>query len=151
MLTLHPHVKVKLDKGAYMPERAHETDAGADIATPVDVMIWPHSSVIIKTGIHVELPPNTRGDIVAKSGLNINHNILSFGLIDEGYSGEICIKLYNLGEQYVRLDKGTKVSQLVISHVCYATFEEVDEIRSGERGDDGFGSTGDKISGGPRL
>ena len=50
-------LKVKLDDGAYMPERAHATDAGADIRTPVDVEVPAKGSAVVHTGVHVELPP----------------------------------------------------------------------------------------------
>lgn len=135
-------LKVKLDDGAYMLERAHATDAGADIRTPVDVEVPAKGSAVVHTGVHVELPPGHAGVIKSKSGLNVMHGIISSGLIDEGYTGEIVVKLYNLGEGGVYLARGSKITQLVIVPVEYAGFVEVDEIAGGPRGDGGFGSSG---------
>ena len=64
-------MKIKLDKGAYMPERAHATDAGADLRAPHDAIVEARGSVVIDTGVHIELPPNTVGMLKSKSGLNV--------------------------------------------------------------------------------
>lgn len=135
-------MKVKLDEGAYPLERAHPTDAGLDIRTPKDVLVRPKQSATIHTGVHVQFPPGTAGLIVSKSGLNVMDNITSTGLIDEGYTGEIVVKLYNHGTGHKILQKGDKISQLVVIPVVYEDVEIVDEITGGPRGDNGFGSTG---------
>ena len=77
-------MKVKLDEGAYAPTRAHETDAGLDLFAREDRIVEAKGSAIFKTGVHVELPAGCSGLIVSKSGLNVNHDITSTGLIDEG-------------------------------------------------------------------
>ena len=135
-------MKVKLDEGAYPLERAHPTDAGLDIRTPKDFWLRPGGSEVIHTGVHVQLPPGTAGLIVSKSGLNVKNDITSTGLIDEGYTGEIVVKLYNHGTGHKILQKGDKISQLVVIPVIYEDVEIVDEIAGGPRGDAGFGSTG---------
>lgn len=135
-------VKIKLDEGAFMPERAHETDAGLDIKSPVAVYLKPYDSVVIDTGVHVELPHGTAGLLVSKSGLNVKHGILSTGLIDEGYTGAIRIKLYNHSAEHFMVERGSKISQLVIMPVLYCEPEQVDHLEETERGDSGFGSTG---------
>ena len=126
----------------FAPTRAHDTDAGADIRCIRDTTVPAHGSVTINTGLHVELPPNTKGELVSKSGLNVNHGIIGTGLIDEGYSGTIKVKLYNLSDEDYTLKAGDKIIQLVVSPVCYPTYERVTRIQGGERGDSGFGSTG---------
>ena len=135
-------MKIKLDDGAYPLERAHPTDAGLDIRTPKDIWINPGDCETIYTGVHIQLPPGTAGLIVSKSGLNVNHSITSTGLIDEGYTGEIVVKLYNHGRNHKLFQKGDKISQLVAIPVVYEDVEIVDEITGGPRGDNGFGSTG---------
>ena len=137
-----PTVKVKLDQGAIMPERAHATDAGADLRTPVDFIIEPGGSATIDTGVHIQLPPFTKCEIKPKSGLNVKCGIIADGLIDEGYTGSIVVKLYNLSENEYHFERGDKITQIVISPVYYPKFVEVEEISGGERGDSGFGSTG---------
>lgn len=135
-------VLVKIDDGAYMPERAHDTDAGADIRTPKSFVLSGKSSAVVKTGVHVQLPHGTAGILKSKSGLNVNHDIIGEGVIDEGYSGEIVVKLYNLGHALHSFRAGDKIIQLLIVPVTYCGFAQADEVQGGERGDGGFGSTG---------
>lgn len=142
LLDLYPLIDVKLDDGAYMPERAHNTDAGADLRTPRGFTLPCHGEAVIDTGVHIQLPPNTKAELVPKSGLNVKASIVGWGLIDEGYTGSIVVKLYNIGKQTHCFNEGDKIGQLVISPVHYPSFREVDEIGGGERGDSGFGSTG---------
>lgn len=135
-------MKIKLEKWAFMPERAHETDAGADLRSPRDVTVDGKSSVVIDTGVHIELPPNTVGMLKSKSGLNVKHGITSEGVIDVGYTGSIRVKLYNHSDTPYEVKKGDKISQLVIMPILTPSFELVDELAETERGDGGFGSTG---------
>lgn len=136
-------MKVKVDAGCFYPERAHTTDAGMDLRASEEVKILPHSGGIIGTGVHVELPHGCAGLLVSKSGLNCNHHITSTGLIDEGYTGEIMVKLYNHGDKAYLVHAGDKISQLVVIPVQYEQVELVSELEGGsERGGNGFGSTG---------
>ena len=96
----------------------------------------------IDTGVRVELPPHTCGMLVPKSGLNVRASIVDWGLIDEGYSGTIAVKLYNLGKLPHFFDRRDKIAQLVVVPVLYPQLRESDEILGGERGENGFGSSG---------
>lgn len=135
-------IRFALDEGAYQPERAHATDAGADLRTPVGFTLPPHGSTTIDTGVHVELPHGTCGMLVPKSGLNVRCDAVGWGLIDEGYSGSVVVKLYNMGRHARYFDKGDKVAQLVVMPVAYPRYMQVDKVTGGERGTAGFGSTG---------
>lgn len=135
-------MKIKLDKGAIIPTRAHDTDAGLDIYSPAFIWIPAHGSAVIQTGVHVQLPEGCAGLLVSKSGLNVKHDITSTGLIDEGYTGEIAVKLYNHSDQNYAICTGDKISQLVVIPVRYEPVKIVDALEGGERGDNGFGSTG---------
>lgn len=137
-------LKFKLDaeKGALLPVRAHATDAGADILTPRSFLLPARSSAIIRTGVHVELSPHTVGMLKSKSGLNIFHDIVGDGVIDEGFTNEIVVKLYNLGDEPYQFERGDKIIQLVVLDVHYPEIVKADEISGGERGDAGYGSTG---------
>ena len=133
----------KLDEGAYKPERAHKQDAGIDLRARKSQIVRAHGSAVFQTGVHVQLPPGTAGLLVSKSGLNVKHHITSTGLIDEGYTGEIIVKLDNSGEDDYLVNAGDKISQLVVFPVWHdPLIEIVDEIDGGERDADGFGSTG---------
>lgn len=134
-------LKVKLDEGAKLPDRAHETDAGADLFAPHDVTVPAQGSAVVDTGVHVELPPNTVGMLKSKSGLNVKCSLVGEGVIDEGYTGSIVVKMYNHGEKPVVISKGSKLIQLVVLPALYPRIVEVGEIGGGPRGDAGFGST----------
>lgn len=136
-------MRVKLDPGAYSPVRAHKTDAGMDVKAKEAQIVPAKESAVFRTGVHVELPPNTCGLVVSKSGLNVKHDITSTGLIDEGYDGEIVVKLYNHGGYDYKVEAGDKISQLVVIPVLYERIEIVDDLGGeSERGSRGFGSTG---------
>lgn len=136
-------MKIKLDEGATMPRREHSTDSGLDLFSREEVNIIPYGTATFHTGVHIELPPNTAGVIMPKSGLCVNHDITTFGLIDEGYSGEIIVKLFNHGEGSFHVCPRMKIAQLVIMPVLYETLELVDELdENTERGNNGIGSTG---------
>ena len=135
-------MKVMLDTGAFMPEYAHETDAGADLRSPVSFSIMAGDSVTVDTGVHVEIPDGMVGMLKSKSGLNVKHSIVSEGVIDAGYTGCIRVKLYNHGVGTYTVCKGDKITQLVIMPVVHTTFEQVDSLDETERGNGGFGSTG---------
>lgn len=135
-------MKIMLGESAYKPSRAHATDAGLDLRTPVAVTVPAHGSVVVDTKTHVELPQGCAGLIVSKSGLNVKHGLVTTGLIDEGYAGSILVRIYNHSDEDYFFDAGDKVTQLVIIHVSYPSVEIVQSIDGGERGDGGFGSTG---------
>lgn len=152
-------MRIKLDDGAYMPVRAHDTDAGLDLMSREDAVIPAGGSHVFDTGVHVELPfvylmddiyvgdecpPDlvTAGLLKSKSGLNINHNITSEGVVDVGFTGSIRVKLYNHGTKDYEVKRGDKITQLVIVPVLTPQPEVVSELEETERGENGFGSTG---------
>lgn len=133
---------VKLDGGAILPRRAHAADAGFDLYSPVANMIPARGSAIIDTGVHVAIPNGYAGLIVSKSGLNVNHGIVSDGLIDSGYTGSILVKLYNLTDTSYLITAGDKISQIVFIPIAQPELCVVDTLNDTERGAGGFGSTG---------
>lgn len=135
-------MKIKLDKGAYMPTRAHDIDAGLDLYATRSDLIFGHSSCVFDTGVHVEIPVGYVGMVKSKSGLNVKEGLTSEGVIDAGYTGSIVVKLYNHGNGIVKIEQGQKISQLVIMPIITPDLELVDELEDTERGDNGFGSTG---------
>ena len=136
-------MRMKLDPGAYEPIRAHATDAGLDLKTPIDIYLPVGDSVTINTGVHIELPPGYYGKIESKSGLNVNHGVVSCGgVIDEGYTGAIAVKLYNFGIREYQFKSGDKIAQLIIQPYVAPAIFIVDELDDTPRGDNGFGSTG---------
>lgn len=135
-------MKIMLDEGAFPPARGYSTDAGMDLMARRSAYIPAHGSAVVGTGTHVELPKGTCGLLVSKSGLNTVCGITSTGLIDEGYDGEIMVKLYNHGDKPYMVEAGDKITQLVVLPVMYEPIEIVESICAGDRGSAGFGSTG---------
>ena len=136
-------MNIYVEKGAYVPERAHKTDAGLDIKSRENRLIKAHRGALLHTGLHVQLPHGTAGLLVSKSGLNVNHGITSTGLIDEGYTGEILVKLYNNSDEHYQVHAGDKISQLVVIPVLYEDIHIMDSLdENTERGVQGFGSSG---------
>lgn len=148
-------MRIKLDEGAFMPERAHATDAGLDLRAREDKLVPAGGSAVFDTGVKIELQLlyldggdafrtafYTVGLIKSKSGLNVNHNITSDGVIDMGYTGSIMVKLYNHGKDDYQVKRGDKISQLVIVPILTPDLDVIDELEETERGNNGFGSSG---------
>ena len=135
-------MNIILDNGAFKPEFAHKTDAGADLRSPIETVVPAHGSVVIDTGVHVEIPEGYVGMLKSKSGLNVKHNLIGEGVIDCGFMGSIRVKLYNLGDTDYQIQRGDKIIQLVIMPCVYCKFTEVEQFADSERGTGGFGSTG---------
>jgi dUTP pyrophosphatase len=137
-------LKVKLDKGATMPSRAHAADAGLDLFAAEDVNIWPHSWQAVETGVHVAIPEGYVGLLTSKSGLMRNKGLTCRGTIDADYTGAIQAVLFNDSDVHIQIPKGNKVTQLVILPIITPDPVEVNELEETERGDGGFGSTGER-------
>ena len=136
-------INIVLDDGAFMPQRAHDDDAGMDLMCREEVMIQPGCSAVIDTGVHMEIPRGYYGKIESKSGLNFNRSIVACGgVIDTGYTGSIRVKLYNLGTGWDRFMEGDKVAQIIIQPCVLCCGNLVDEFKDTDRGDNAFGSTG---------
>lgn len=135
-------MKVIVDNGAFLPTRAHETDAGLDLYAMETQVVPAHGSTVFNTGVHVELPPCTVGMVKSKSGLNVKHGLTSEGVIDAGYTGSIVVKIYNHSDYDYTVNRGDKISQLVIMPILTPVLELVTELGETERGNNGFGSTG---------
>ena len=139
------NIKFALDNWAYAPEKAHDMDAGFDLRTPYDILCPAHSSCMIDTKVHVELPDGYYAKLESKSGLNVKHGIVSCGgVIDAGYTGTIMAKLYNLSDEDYMFRQGDKVVQMVIHSIPSVRLVDVnlDDFVETERGDNGFGSSG---------
>ena len=135
-------MNIILDNGAFKPEFAHKTDAGADLRSPIETVVPAHGSVVIDTGVHVEIPEGYTIFLKSKSGLNVKHDLIGTGTIDSGYTGTIKVKLYNLGDTDYQVFRGDKIIQMVILPCGYCEFTQVEKFAETERGNGGFGSMG---------
>lgn len=151
-------MKIKLDKDAIMPTRAHEHDAGLDLYAPKMTSI-PGSRFApamygqgygkvhigrgtIDTGVHVQIPEGMVGYIKARSSLLANFGLLTDGTIDSGYTGSIRVTMFNTTCKDYVINAGDKIAQLVIQPCALPGLVQVDELEETERGASGFGSTG---------
>ena len=125
-----------------MPYKAHPEDAGFDLMAREGRIVPAQGSAIFDTGVHIEIPSGYVGFLKSKSGLNVKHGITSEGVIDAGYTGSICVKLYNNSRIAYLVDKGDKISQLIILPIYNSELEVVDGLDETARGNNGFGSTG---------
>lgn len=135
-------MKVVLDKGAILPTRAHELDAGYDLYSREDTVIYAGDSWTFDTGVHMAIPEGWVGDVKSKSGMMMKYGIITDGTVDAGYTGSIRVKLFNLSRCAVSIVKGQKIAQIVLKKIVTPELKVVDLLEATERGDSGFGSTG---------
>lgn len=135
-------MKIVLDDGAFKPYKARPEDAGFDLMARECRIVPAHGSTTFDTGVHIEIPQGFVGFLKSKSGLNVKHGITSEGVIDAGYTGSICVKLYNNTRIPYTAEKGDKISQLVILPIYSDELEVVDSLDETARGNNGFGSSG---------
>lgn len=133
---------VMLDECAMIPTRAHVTDAGLDLYSGEDIIVPHRSSVMVHTGVHIVLPDGYCGILVSKSGLMQRHKLTTTGLIDAGYTGEIMVPVFNHGVKDVKIEKGYKISQMVVLRCEQIVMQFVREMPKTDRGEKGFGSSG---------
>jgi dUTP pyrophosphatase len=139
----------KLNETAIIPTYGTEYSAGADLYNLPDnaVTVEPYQTVLIKTGIALEIPEGYCGLVFARSGLATKRGLApanKVGVIDADYRGEIMVALHNHSEAPATVEGGERIAQLAIVPFLKAEFEEADELSETVRGEGGFGSTGAK-------
>ena len=135
----------RLNPSSVLPRYAHRGDAGLDLFSSEDVAIEPSTAGLVRTGIAVELPPGTEGQVRPLSGLALERSVTvlnSPGTIDEGYRGELGVVLINHGSKSFRVKRGTRIAQLVIQRRLEVEVIEIEALGDTPRGHGGFGSTG---------
>jgi len=135
----------KIKENAILPHYAHEGDAGVDLYSIEDYVLKPGQRILVSTGIKIAIPKGYEGQIRSKSGLALNYGISicnSPATIDSGYRGEIGVIAINHSNEEFKIKKGTKIAQMVFNKIEKAEFEEVKDLDTTKRGQNGFGSTG---------
>lgn len=134
---------IKISEDAIIPKYATSQDAGCDIYSIENVLIKSKEFKSIKTGIKIEIPNGYYGRIAPKSGLALKNGIDTLaGVVDSGYRGEINVVLINNSDNDFKIEKGSKIAQIIFEKIDQAIFEEVKELNESDRGGNGFGSTG---------
>ncbi len=141
------NIKIKkLKDNAVVPTRGSKYAAGADLySAENDLYIEDRQTVMIGTGIAMEIPEGYVGLVYARSGLACKEGLApanKVGVIDSDYRGEIKVALYNQSGQKKLVKKGERIAQIVIAPFLAPEFTEVNELDETDRGEGGFGSTG---------
>jgi dUTP pyrophosphatase len=135
-------IECRVDDAAYLPSRAHPSDAGADLKSTETLEIYPGEQKLVDTGVAVKIPEGYGGFVFnrssqGKKGITIPHSV---GVIDSDYRGNIKVILKNISEDVYKIEVGDRIAQLVVMPVLLCGF--VDAWNDTERGAQGFGSTG---------
>lgn len=136
----------RLRPEAVLPTYAHgpEEDAGMDLRSCVNLTIEPGATVLVPTGLALEIPPGYEAQVRPRSGLALKHSITmpnAPGTIDPGYRGELGVILHNLGRQPFDVHAGDRIAQMIIARYERVEWEE-SELQDSTRGEGGFGSSG---------
>ena len=139
----------KLNDKAVVPTYGSEFSAGADLYACIDepITIEAGKTVLVHTGIAMEIPVGYVGLVFARSGLASKKGLApanKVGVIDADYRGEIMVALHNHSDEARTIEAGERVAQIALLPVLAADFEVVDDLTDTARGAGGFGSTGRK-------
>ena len=139
----------KLDEKAVVPTYGSEFAAGADLYACLDapLTINPHETILVHTGVAMEIPTGFAGLIYARSGIASKRGLApanKVGVVDSDYRGEVMVALHNHSAVPQTIENGERIAQLVIAPYVVADFVVSDELDDTERGAGGFGSTGKK-------
>lgn len=137
----------KLKENATLPTRGSEYAAGYDLYAAIDetLVIGPHETQKVGTGLAFDLPNNTFAAIFARSGLATKEGLRPancVGVCDSDYRGEYIVALHNDSEEIRYVKPGERIAQMVLMPYIPMEFVEVDELTETNRGEGGFGSTG---------
>ncbi len=142
-------IKIELThEDSVFPKYAYPSDSGFDLHAAEEVIIGPFGRALVPTGLKVSFEEGYEIQVRPKSGLAIKQGLTVLntpGTVDQGYTGEIQVIIFNTNNTTVTIPKGMKVGQGVLCPVVqgkFVTFEQVEQVEDKDRGDNGFGSTG---------
>lgn len=139
------YIDYELGEGARKPYKKYPGDAGWDLFVSRPCDIPPGESMDIHTDIRINMPPKTYARITGRSSTIRKHNLLvSEGIIDNGFTGELFVCVHNLGKETFHVEPGMRLAQMIFGVIEDIRWSEVDEIKPDprKRGNSGFGSTG---------
>ncbi len=143
-------MKVKVKKitpTAIIPERGSKFSAGYDLSADINesILVRPRETVKIPTGLSFEVPEGYFGGIYARSGLATKQGLRpanAVGVCDSDYRGEYIVAIHNDSDTTRIIEPGQRIAQVVFQPYLICDLEDVDELTETQRGDGGFGSTG---------
>ena len=125
------------------PKRANDTDAGWDLYATKQRFLGPNQRATFSTGICLEVPQGFVGLIWPRSGLSVKKGIdVLAGVVDSGYRGEVKVCLLNTGHEWLEVEEGDRIAQILFQEVPEFQLLEVDTVQNSDRGAGGFGSSG---------
>jgi dUTP pyrophosphatase len=136
------------NKDSIDPEYAYETDSGFDLYSTEELYIEPFDRALVPTGLHFDIPDGYEIQVRSKSGLALKQGLMvlnSPGTVDQGYTGEIKVIMFNTTKRTIKIEKGQKIAQAVLCPVVcgkWINLVRVENIEDKDRSDNGFGSTG---------
>ena len=140
----------KLNGKATVPSSGSAKAAGYDLYACLEaeeLVIAPHSTAMVGTGLAAAIPEGYFGGIFARSGLASKQGLRPancVGVVDSDYRGEFMIALHNDTDEERVIAGKERIAQMVVMPYLSVEFEEVEELNETERGEGGFGSTGRK-------
>jgi len=137
-------IKVKkLNENAILPSKAHTTDSGWDLYSLETTTLAPNKVTVVKTGLAFQLPRNHELQVRPRSGVSTKTPFqVILGTVDQSYTGECSIMVYNTSNETIALNGGYKLAQAVLAPVVESTICVVTELTETVRGSKGFGSSG---------
>jgi len=138
-------VKYVASEGVTIPKYQTLGSAGCDLHSTEDCIVRSSDRRVVNTGLRLELPSGYQAQVCSRSGLAAKYGIMVLnapGIIDQDFTGEIKVILFNSGKEDFIVKKGDRIAQLVFSQVFQAIFQKSEEMPETVRGDGGFGSTG---------
>ena len=142
-------IKVEVtSEDSVFPKYAYPSDSGFDLHASEEVIIGPFGRALVPTGLKLSFEEGYEIQVRPKSGLAIKQGLTVLntpGTVDQGYTGEIQVIIFNTNNTTITIPKGMKIGQGVLCPVVqgkYVNFEPVDKVEDKDRGDNGFGSTG---------
>lgn len=138
----------KLNSDAVDPKYNYDGDSGFDLYSVEDLTIPPFGRTLVSTGLAFEIKDGYEIQVRSKSGLAINQGLMvlnSPGTVDNSYTGEVKVILFNVNNHEVKINKGMKIAQAVLTSVVngkWVQLNELNKLTETDRGDKGFGSTG---------
>ena len=139
-------LNMTLEEGAHEPTYAHTTDAAADLYAADTVTLAPHSlSIMIRTGVHIQLPEGWMAMIVPRSSIGVKTGLRlsnSVGIIDQSYLGQLGVIYDNISDEPYTINAGDRIAQLLIFPSYQFKTNIVGKLEDTDRGENGFGSSG---------
>ena len=138
-------------QGLPLPVRQTALAAGMDLAAALhleeELILQPGMRALVPCGFAMALPAGYEGQVRPRSGLAARHGVTVLnapGTVDADYRGEVQVVLINLGQEPFAIRRGDRIAQLVVAPVSAAEFHVVTSLETTERGENGFGSTGQR-------